>query len=129
MGHRHREKVGAKTRAIEEHAAARLRVRRESYCPRVAKAAAKAALPPCFFDDAADSYLHWSRASKKSWKTDEYRLERLKETFGTMRLNEITVDAVEKFKVDVVQQCSRATVNRHLALLRHNSQQERFQSQ
>jgi len=36
-----------------------------------------------------------------------------------MCLNEITVDAVEKFKVDLVQQCSKATVNRHLALLRH----------
>src|SRR5262249_31938338 len=74
---------------------------------------------PCLFNDAADTYLDWSKASKKSWKTDGYRLERLKETFGTMRLDEITADAVEKFKVELVGHCSKATTNRHLALLRH----------
>lgn len=115
MGHRHREKVGPKSLAIEEHHRRRLAVRRESYCPRLAKPAVR----PLLLDDAIHEYLAWARATKKSFEDDEYRSKRLIERFGGKPLQEVCPEAVEKFKLELAQTRSKATVNRYLALLRH----------
>jgi len=71
------------------------------------------------FQDAAKEYLAWSKAHKRSWRTDEHWLNRLKSTFAGKTLDEITPEAVERFKLHLVQTRTKATVNRHLALLRH----------
>jgi integrase len=51
--------------------------------------------------------------------TDEHWLKRLKRVFAGKTLGEITPDAVERFKLELAQTKAKATVNRHLALLRH----------
>jgi integrase len=114
QGHRHREKVGPKSRAIEEHHRVRLKVRREGYCPRLERQER-----PILFEDAAKEYLTWSQAHKKSHETDGYWLARLKAAFAGKTLAEITPEAVERFKRELTEVRSRATVNRHLACLRH----------
>jgi integrase len=114
LGHRHREKVGPKGRAIEEHHRLRLQVRREGYCPRLKKNER-----PLLFEDAAKEYLEWSEAHKKSHETDEHWLNRLKVVFASKTLAEITPEGVERFKQSLAEERTKATVNRHLACLRH----------
>jgi len=114
LGHRHREKIGPKSVAIEEHHRLRLRVRREDYCPRLEKTA-----KPVLFQDAAKEYQEWSEAHKKSHQTDEHWLNRLKFVFTGKTLAEITPESVERFKQSLAEERTKATVNRHLACLRH----------
>ncbi len=85
LGHRHREKVGPKSLAIEEHHRLRLQVRRKDYCPRLDRSA-----KPLLFEDAAKEYQEWSEAHKKSHQTDEHWLNRLKLVFAGKTLAEIT---------------------------------------
>lgn len=113
LGHRHREKVGPRALAREDHRI-RTRVRREGYCPRVGREHR-----PVLFEDAAKEYMIWSKAHEKSWKTDEHWLKRLKTTFAGKTLAEMPPEAVERFKLALVATHARATVNRHLSLLRH----------
>ncbi len=114
LGHRHREKIGPKALASQEHAKRRIRIRTEDYCPRI-----EAGPRPVLFEDATKDYLTWSKAHKKSWKTDEHWLTRLKASFSGKMLEEITPEAVERFKLELAETRKKATVNRHLALLRH----------
>ncbi len=114
LRHRHREKIGPKALAREEHQRLRTRVRREGYCPRLG-----AVQRPTLFEDAAREYLVWSKAHKKSWRTDEHWLKRLSRVFGGKTLDEITPESVERFKLELIQTRTKATVNRHLSLLRH----------
>ncbi len=74
---------------------------------------------PVAFKDAAREYLEWSKAHKRSWQTDEHWLKRLREVFTGKTLDDITPEAVERFKQKLIQTRTKATVNRHLALLRH----------
>ena len=97
LGHRHREKVGPKSLALEEHATLRRKVRRDEYCPRLATRAT-----PILFEDAAREYRAWSTAHKKSWQTDGHWLDRLTRVFGGKTLPEITPEAVEWFKQELV---------------------------
>jgi hypothetical protein len=113
--HRHREKVGPKSRAIEEHHSRRLAVRRENYCPRLVKTATR----PILLDDAIREFLRWARMNKKSFEDDEYRSKLLSQHFGAKTLDQIIPEMVERFKGEMVRTRSKATVNRYLALLRH----------
>jgi hypothetical protein len=115
LGHRHREKIGPRALARDEYHRLRTRVRREHYCPRTERQAAR----PVLFESAAGEYLTWSKAHKKSAATDEHWVKRLKATFAGKTLAEITPEAVERFKLALVETHARATVNRHLSLLRH----------
>jgi len=63
--------------------------------------------------------MTWSRAHKKSAKTDGYWMKRLTVCFAGKTLAEITPEVVEGFKLKLAENRSKATVNRHLALLRH----------
>lgn len=114
LGHRHREKIGPKSVARDEHASLRQRVRREGYCPRV-----ETTRRPILFEDAAREYQEWSDAHKRSAKTDGHWLARLKGVFAGKTLDEITPEAVERFKQALAEERTKATVNRHLACLRH----------
>lgn len=113
LGHLHRELVGAKSEA-ESQSEKRRTQARNGACPRRDQAPR-----PVLFEDAAKEYLAWSKAHKKSWRTDEHWLNRLKAVFAGKTLEEITPEAVEQFKRDLVATRTRATTNRHLALLRH----------
>ncbi len=115
LGHRHREKIGPYDVAKRTHSKRREQVR-QGYCPRLAD---EARPKPRLFEDSAKEYLVWSKAHKKSWQTDEYWLKRLKKVFAGKTLGEITPEVVERFKLELAQTKAKATVNRHLALLRH----------
>jgi len=115
LGHRHREKVGPHDVAKRTHGRRREQVR-QGYCPRI-EDVAKAR--PRLFEDAAKEYETWSKAHKKSWRTDTHWLKRLKKVLAGKTLAEITPEAVERFKLELAQSRTKATVNRHLALLRH----------
>ncbi len=115
LGHRHREKIGPYDLANRTHSRRREQVR-QGYCPRI-EDAAKA--KPRLFEDAAKEYETWSKAHKKSWQTDGHWLKRLKRVFAGKTLDEIPPAVVERFKLELAQSRTKATVNRHLALLRH----------
>jgi integrase len=74
---------------------------------------------PRLFEDAAKEYETWSKAHKKNWQTDTHWLKRLKKVFAGKTLDELTPEVVERFKLELAQSRTKATVNRHLALLRH----------
>jgi len=116
LGHRHREKIGSHDIAKRTHSRRREQVRQDGYCPRIADAAK---VRPRLFEDAAKEYEAWSKAHKKSWQTDVHWLKRLKKVFAGKTLQELTPESVERFKLDLAQSRTKATVNRHLALLRH----------
>ncbi|MEE8151959.1 MAG: site-specific integrase, partial [candidate division NC10 bacterium] len=71
------------------------------------------------FQDFAEEYLAWSRANKRSHKTDEGWVKRLREAFKGKTLDEITTKEIEGFKAQLVAELAPATINRHLALLKH----------
>src|SRR5262245_49272997 len=77
-GHRHRQKVGSKTLATEEHGRLRRKVRLEGYCPDHAKRQ-----KPITLRDFSKKYLtDYAKISKASWKTDEYRLKKILPLLG-----------------------------------------------
>ena len=69
-----------------------------------------------FRPPAAQEHMIWSRAHRKSAKTDEYWMKRLKTVFGRKTLAEISPEVVEGFKLKLAENRSKATVSRHLAL-------------
>lgn len=71
-----------------------------------------------FFDE---HYLPFVKPRKRSWKRDEelYRL-RIKDAFGSKRLNEISRQQVQTFHTAVLDQgLSPASADHHLKLIRH----------
>ncbi|MGH9839046.1 MAG: tyrosine-type recombinase/integrase [Blastocatellia bacterium] len=79
---------------------------------------------PRFSDYVDQTYLPWSKANKKSWKSDVWRVEVLKKHFKKKCLDEISPADVEKFKTSrrngmTVRggQRSKASVQRELELL------------
>lgn len=100
--------------AEQECGRRRTQARRDGFCPRRSGTS-----KPVLFEDASKEYRAWSEAHKKSWRTDGHWLDRLGKVFAGQTLEEITPEAVERFELDLVQTRSKATVNRHLALLRH----------
>ena len=89
LGHKHRELIGSKTLAQGEAERRRTQSRVEAFCPRQ-----QPANRPVLFQDAAKDYLEWSKAHKRSWRTDEHWLNRLKAVFIGKTLDEITPEAV-----------------------------------
>lgn len=113
-GHLHREKIGPKALAEDEYHRRRTQARREEFCPRVQRGPR-----PVLFEDAAKEYLEWARTDKRSWMTDQHWLNRLRARFAGKTLDEITPQDVERFKADLAAERAVATVNRHLACLKH----------
>lgn len=117
----HREKIGAKSAAREEHGRLRARARRDGYCPNAARRQR-----PITVRDFSRRYLdEYAKANKRSWETDEYRLVPLLAAFGECLLTDVRAERVEKYKADrlavnvrAARTLAPATVNRELALLR-----------
>ena len=114
-GHRHREKVGPKGRARDEHSQRRLQVRRDAFCPLAERRAR-----PITLKDFSRRYLdEYARANKRSWETDQYRLGTLLPRLGDVLLTDLRPDVIERYKTERVDaHKAPGTVNRELALLR-----------
>jgi integrase len=72
------------------------------------------------FKDFAKEYLAWSKQTKKSWDSDEYRLRHhLTPFFGEHSLNEITPWIIEKYRsMRGKNNANKSTINREVALLK-----------
>jgi len=71
------------------------------------------------FKDFAKEFLAThSKANKKSWKSDEYNIKNLNETFGGKYLYAISTNDIEKYVASRVQKVSPATTNRELATIK-----------
>lgn len=74
---------------------------------------------PTFFDFAATFIEQWSKARKKrSVDRDELSLKHLKEFFGHRRLSQVTLEAVDKYRIARSEQVSSRTVDLELACLK-----------
>ena len=105
-GHRHREKVGAKSTARAEHGMTRAKVRREGYCPAAVRRAR-----PITVRQLSERYLEqYAKANKRSWETDEYRLGPLLATFGDRLLSDVRPELVESYKSDRLAATVQASV-------------------
>ncbi len=83
--------------------------------------------PQTTFLEAADSFLAYSKARKKTFRNDAQIVERLKVYFGTRPLESLTVDLVDAYLIQRRQQGSQvkpgktlknATLNRDVACLK-----------
>lgn len=76
------------------------------------------------FEDFADEYFNvHSKQHKKSWKTDSYIINRLKDVFRGRFLQDITAKDIEDYRIVRLKEkvngkpISPATINRHLDVL------------
>jgi integrase len=83
--------------------------------------------PKMSFDEAADSFLAYSKARKKTFRNDAQIVERLKTFFGNRPLESLTVNLVDAYLLQRRQQGSQvkpgktlknATLNRDVACLK-----------
>jgi len=72
------------------------------------------------FKEFAEEYIkNYAKVNKRSWKDDEYCLDRFKLFFENLYLHDISSYDIEKFKVEILNSgLSKARVNRYLALLK-----------
>jgi len=134
LGHRHREKVGARGLAREQHAARRREVRaarREGreFCPGLQERER-----PVMFKEIVRDYKAYAETNKRSHKDDRPRLARLLKAFRRKLARDITPQDVEALKVAMSTTARGgrrggdpeergnplkvATVNHHLKLLK-----------
>ncbi len=114
-GHIHRKKIGPKGLAKAEYERLKVRARTEGYCPTQERNKPR----PTLFQDFAEEYLSWAKVNHRSYKADESRMPRLVAAFKGKTLEEVTARDVEGLKAEMSSQMSHASVNRHLALLKH----------
>lgn len=72
---------------------------------------------PIKFEDFAKEYLENYAVDKKSKKTDEFHINRLKGKFGSRDIRSISFDLVESYRKNRRMEVSTATVNREIACL------------
>lgn len=112
-GRIHREKVGKKSLARKAYEKRKSDIREGKFFAENLRQR-----HDMLFKDMATIYLEeHSKVNKRSYETDCYIMTRLIQTFGDKALSEITPQDVERFKGQLAQSVSLATVNRHLALL------------
>jgi integrase len=115
-GKRHREKVGPKGLAIVAYQKRKTEIREGKFLPEKVNERRQAIL----FEDMLTSYLtEYSKVNKRSYKTDLALAIRLQREFSSKTLQEITAQDVERLKAKLKQEVAPATVNLHLALLKH----------
>lgn len=114
LGHRHRQKVGSKTLAAEEHGRLRRKVRFENYCPDQAKRT-----KPVTLRDFSKKYVtDYAKVSKTSWKTDEYRLKKVLPLLGDRFLSDLGPQVIEQYRAARLEAGrARGTINREVALV------------
>jgi len=71
------------------------------------------------FGELADDALEYSKAHKRSYRMDQYRMKPLKEQFGALQADKITPQHLERWLADCADESewAPATVNRFKALL------------
>ena len=72
------------------------------------------------FSDFAEMYLlSYAKVNKRSWKTDEYLLRRLKSTFKGKEIHEVNSLMIENFRSSILSDgAAKSTANRYVALLK-----------
>jgi integrase len=140
-GHRHRQPIGPRKLAVQEHGAHRKEVEKARrlgviYCPddewKRKQAQKRLRLR---FKEIGQDFLDFAAAHKRD-RCDKFRMERLLSVFGEKLVSEITPEDVEKYKANPPLQKTRrgkkkakgqdqtpkplapATVNRDLATLK-----------
>lgn len=114
-GHLHREKIGPKGLAKDEYERQKVRARREGYCPTHERNKPR----PTQFQNMAEEYLRWAKVNHRGYQADQSRMSRLVAAYRGKTLEQVTVMDVEALKAELAAQMSPASVNRHLALLKH----------
>src|SRR5262245_56376967 len=76
LGHKHYELSGPKSIA-QKNVESRRTEARTGFCERQQPTSR-----PMLFQDAAKEYGEWSKAHKRSWRTDQHWLNRLKSVFS-----------------------------------------------
>jgi len=62
---------------------------------------------------------NYAKVNKRSWKDDQYRLQKFMDFFGNIYLHKVTPLDIEKFKLDKIKDgITKSTVNRYLAILK-----------
>ena len=116
FGKRHREKVGPKGLAIVAYQKRKTEIREGKFLPEKVNERRQAVL----FEDMLTSYLEeYSKVNKRSYKTDLAMAVRLRRELSGKTLQEITTQDVERLKAKLKQEMALASVNLHLALLKH----------
>ena len=115
FGKIHREKVGPKSLALDCYRKRKIEIREGKFFPEMITPKRE-----MLFKDMANLYMEeHSKINKRSWKTDQQRMARLKKHFSGQPLSEITRQEVERFRVVLAKELAHATVNRHMALLKN----------
>jgi integrase len=108
--------VGPKGLAIIAYQKRKTEIREEKFLPEKVNARRQAML----FEDMLTAYLEeYSKVNKRSYKTDLAFSHRLRREFSGKTLQEITTQDVERLKGRLKEEIVLATVNLHLALLKH----------
>ena len=72
------------------------------------------------FSEFAEGYIEdYAKVNKRSWKDDQYCIEKLNNFFGLSYLNDICAHDIERLKTTLLKDgLSKSRVNRYLALLK-----------
>lgn len=87
--------------------------------PRAEERARKAVIT--FSDFFDDHYLPYAKVHKRSWDRDVQLFRRVRDVFGSKRLNEVTRQQIQSFHASVkAEGLSAASADHHLKLIRHS---------
>jgi len=72
------------------------------------------------FSNFTEMYIeNYAKVNKRSWKDDQYRLQKFVDFLGNIYLHEVTPLEIEKFKLSKLKEgITKSTVNRYLAILK-----------
>jgi integrase len=112
-GRRVREKVGL-TKSEAERA---LAIRRAEIIQNRFHLLPRKTVPT--FEEFANRYLKLVTEHKRGFRNERYRVLKLAEYFGKVRLYDLTVLDAERFKAKRAKEAQPATVNRELGNLKH----------
>jgi len=121
-GRRHREKVGAKSQAIQLYQKRKTEARQGRKLPENLRA------KPVMFSELADDAIEWAKAHKLTWQDDEIRLKPVRDAFGSRPAESITAQDIERWfaaegrsrnkdKKRNGRRWKPATINRYKALI------------
>lgn len=111
-GRRKREKVGPSKKLAEAVLGKRLVEIAEEKFLDVQRT------PKIPIEEMIEKYLEWARANKRSWKRDEYSLQRLNECFSGKFLTDISPFLIEGYKIRRKDEVSPRTVDIEIACLK-----------
>lgn len=122
-GRLHREKIGPKNLAIAAYQARKTAVRQGKLFPNQV-----GRQKVILFDELAQDFLAYSASTKRSHRTDQFRIRRILRAFGSRPANGITAQEIQQWKVSLLQTTylkggvsrplSPASVKHHIDLLR-----------